>query len=353
MATDPERLRRLMTPEWTPARERAVWRAMERARVRRRRRGWMLGAAGGVAIAAAALLWLRPTDAPAPVSDPAVAVADERPATVQAPTPPQGPAPLEFRDGTQVRPHDAQSEVVIAEAGPERARLLLRRGGARFDVVPNPDRRFSVDVGPVTVEVLGTEFDLDREGDRVHVQVIRGTVAVSWSGGREVLTKGEQGVFPPEGAPAVPQKPGTDVEPTEAVEPVEAVVAPRPTKRPKHDVEALLDAADAARRAGKSDRALSILQRVVREHRRDPRAPLAAFTMGRIEQARGHHKSAARHFARVRTLGKNSLSEHALAREVEALDASGQRGKAQVRAQEYLRKHPKGPRAAQVRRVLP
>ena len=87
------------------------------------------------------------------------------------------------------------------------------------------------------------------------------------------------------------------------------------------------------------------------EHPRDSRAPLAAFTLGRLEQDRGNHRTAARYFAKVRSRGKTSLGEHALAREVEAWSAAGNSAKAKRRAEEYLRRFPKGPRAKQVQRL--
>ncbi len=114
----------------------------------------------------------------------------------------------------------------------------------------------------------------------------------------------------------------------------------------------MLSAADAARRSGRPERALSILRRVLKEHPRDSRAPLAAFTMGRIELDRRHYKAAARQFAKVRTMGRSSLAEHALAREIEAWKGAGNTAKARARAEEYLRKHPKGPRTTQAERVL-
>jgi len=339
MVPDPKRMRELTTPDWTPEREHAVWRALDRSQERRTRRNRTLAVMSGVAVAAAALLLFlpRPGAEAVRVARPGFAIAVPEPrATV-----PAGPPALKFRDGTQVRLHDADAEVLIASAQPGESRVLLRRGGARFEVTPNPSRRFVVDVGLVTVEVLGTEFDLVRDEDRVHVEVVRGTVAVSWPGERRVLSEGERGVFPPLAAEQPPVPPPAEPQDSQ----------PR-TKPSKLDVEAMLSAADAARRAGRPERALTILRRVLKEYPRDSRAPLAAFTMGRIELDRRQYKAAARQFARVGRMGSHSLAEHALAREIEAWDAAGKASKARGLAQEYLRKHPKGPRTAQAERVL-
>jgi TolA-binding protein len=96
---------------------------------------------------------------------------------------------------------------------------------------------------------------------------------------------------------------------------------------------------------------LVFLHRVVDEHASGPRAPLAAFTIGRIELGRGHSDEAARYFAMARELGGNTLAEHALAREVEAWVAAGRPDKARTSAQQYLKRFPKGARAEQVRQI--
>lgn len=351
MTLDPERLGRVMTPEWTREREDTVWRALQQAEtVSAPRWPWVLGATG--LAAAVALLVLRPT--PTPPSAVPEATEATKPSPVAAASVRQEPTPLSFRDGSRVFLDDVDSDVVVETVGPSLTETVLRRGGARFDVVPNPERQFRVDAGLVSVEVLGTEFSVRRGDGIVHVAVLRGSVAVEWPGGRTVLEAGMEGDYPP--AP-----PGPAPDDTTAEAPEQGTPAGRSRARSKKpdvrdevapSVDALLDTADEARRRGDVSGALSSLRRIVRDHPRDARAPLAAFTMGRIEQGRGHHEVAAGHFARVRSMRKNSLSEHALAREVEAWAAAGQRGKARARAEIYLRKYPGGPHATQVEGVL-
>ncbi len=333
-----------MTPEWTPARARRVFEELERSSSARRIRRRVAVGVLATAAAVAGTLWR--VDPPAPSVAPALETLANAPATAVQST--RSPMALNFRDGTHVLPHDATSEVMIAAAGPRETQIQLRRGGARFDVTPNPDRRFTVDAGLVTVEVLGTEFDCIRAGDRVTVDVLRGRVSVSWPGGSKILGKGETGVFPPD----VQATSDDDVhDPAPSQTPDAIGSAPPPSRTPR-DVETLLREADQARKLGRTRAALGILRRVVREHGRDSRAPLAAFSIGRIELERKNYRTAARFFAKVRSMGKTPLAEHALAREAEAWAASGMRERAQDRAREYLRLHPNGPRATEVRRLL-
>lgn len=111
-------------------------------------------------------------------------------------------------------------------------------------------------------------------------------------------------------------------------------------------------AADVARKAGHPAAALPYLRRVLDNHPKNSRAPLAAFTIGRIEFDRHSYRAAAKSFARVRQMGAPSLVEHALAREVEAWAAAGELGRAKRHARDYLSRYPQGPRAKRVQRVL-
>jgi transmembrane sensor len=120
----------------------------------------------------------------------------------------------------------------------------------------------------------------------------------------------------------------------------------------RHDVADLLLAADVARRSRHSSEALGPLRRVVRAHRGDERAPLAAFTLGRVLlEELGEPADAADAFAEVRALApRGPLVEDALAREVEARSRAGESDRAQALAREYLREFPQGLRARAVRR---
>ena len=123
---------------------------------------------------------------------------------------------------------------------------------------------------------------------------------------------------------------------------------------PAPTAEALLTAADTARSAGRRSESVALLRRLLLEHRADARAPLAAFTLGRIllmELAQPGEAALA--FAEVRALAPaGPFAEDALAREAEAWQKAGDAGKAVARAREYLRLYPHGRRAGSLRGLM-
>lgn len=116
------------------------------------------------------------------------------------------------------------------------------------------------------------------------------------------------------------------------------------------DVGDLLLAADAARLSGHPNEAVTYLRRVVDEHASDSRAPLAAFTIGRV-LLRSRPAEAADAFAEAARLDPaSSLAQDALAREVEAWHRAGRQERARALAEEYLARFPSGVRVDAVRR---
>jgi transmembrane sensor len=104
--------------------------------------------------------------------------------------------------------------------------------------------------------------------------------------------------------------------------------------------------ADAARADGRPADAVVPLRRVLRSHSDDPRAALAAFTLGRVllDDLRKPGE-AARAFRKARSLApRGALAEDALAREVEAWARAGQAHTARERASLYLQQYPDGHR---------
>jgi transmembrane sensor len=117
--------------------------------------------------------------------------------------------------------------------------------------------------------------------------------------------------------------------------------------------EGLMLAADAARLSGHAAESVPYFRRLLREHAGDARAPVAAFTLGRILLAElDRPAEAADAFAQARRLAPaGPLAPDALAREVEAAARAGDRARARAKAGEYEARYPNGPRAADVRRV--
>ena len=122
---------------------------------------------------------------------------------------------------------------------------------------------------------------------------------------------------------------------------------------PSHsDPADLLLLADVARLSHHPASAVAPLRRLIDQHGDDPRASLAAFTLGRLLlDDLGQPREAAQSFRRTQGLEADGpLAHDALAREVEAWSRAGDLTRARERAQEYIQRYPSGRRAAAVRR---
>lgn len=308
--------------------------------------------------------------------------------------------PLKLADGSHVKALARGAAVSVENNEPKRVHLRLDAGGARFDVIPNKKREFTVRAGGVEVAVLGTIFEVERAQGRVRVSVSRGKVRVrvgsarSGEGSTAIVKMGESRWFED---PGPSEQPAPSVALLEHVRPAQteraqssakagsarsarhaaASSAARgraalPTESPRvawrslsqsgdyegayrllqestvedDDTGALLDAADAARLSGHPQAAVMYLRKVVENHRQSPVAPLAAFTLGRVLLERlGQPSEAADAFATARQLAPGgSLAQDALAREVEAWSKAGRPDDAYRRAQQYVETYPKGRR---------
>lgn len=114
----------------------------------------------------------------------------------------------------------------------------------------------------------------------------------------------------------------------------------------------LLLLADVARLSHHPAAAVAPLEKLLREHRSDPRAALAAFTLGRILlDDLGKPREAAAVFLSAQSLDPDfAMIEDALAREVQALWRAGDSAAAHERALLYLRRFPTGRQVRSVRR---
>jgi transmembrane sensor len=284
-------------------------------------------------------------------------------------------AVLDLADGSVVRPGPA-AIVRPRTLDERRVEIDLVRGRADFDVAHRAERQFLVLAGAVAVEVIGTAFTVERRDARAFVSVDRGRVRVTWTGGDAELGAGESGTFPPAPAPASSSAAAPASAPAEA-EPPPATSGPpssakaswrtlakagdydaayaamraEPSAPVRDAPEELLLAADVARLSGHPAQAVDPLRRVVRGHRGDPRAALAAFTLGRVllDQL-GRPREAADAFADARALGGGGLTEEALAREVEARSRAGESERARSLAEQYTAKYPEGRRLRSVRK---
>lgn len=91
------------------------------------------------------------------------------------------PCVIKLADASEIRLDKGASVEPLLSSG-SRFELLLRHGSAEFSVTPRGPRRWVIEAGFATVEVVGTVFRVERKADRVNVSVSRGTVLVRGEG---------------------------------------------------------------------------------------------------------------------------------------------------------------------------
>jgi len=333
---------RRVAPEWGPDRSELN---LSRVHARRARRRTLGRVGGGVAVlvAAAALFLVVFGKKPAVLPQ----AAQPRAATPAAKSP-----KTTFADGSSARVSD-DGELVVKVATPQRIESVLATGAADFEVTKHPERDFVVVAGPVRVRVVGTHFRVERSGERTRVSVTEGKVEVQEGETRSYLEAGESRFFPSLVA--------TNREEPHAVSSVGArarflelarggdfkaayqIMAQSPAAVGS-SAEELLLAADAARLSNHPEQAVGYLRRVTTEHAGDSRAPLSAFTLGRVLLSQlSRPGEAAEAFALARRLRPSgSLAEDALAREAEARSAAGSSARGRSLAQQYVASYPRG-----------
>lgn len=282
-------------------------------------------------------------------------------------------------DGSRVAMETGARLEILENAG-DHVRFWLHEGAARFDVVPGGPRRWVIESGLVTVEVLGTAFRVEHGEREVRVSVDRGSVLVrgpTAPDGMRRLGAGESLAVPtgegpvaavapedlePIPGPVVEQpsapvhepreelaSPGRDEDVAEpAIEPVTETGRARATEPPA----ARLRDADALRAAGRLDEAALLLERIADDPTAGDERALAAFTRARIELDRRHRPvDAAAAFAQAIALGlREPLLEDARARRVEALARTSDHAATRAAAAEYLALHPDGRWRSEVER---
>jgi transmembrane sensor len=291
-------------------------------------------------------------------------------------------AGVHYADGSVAELTSTGTVVHLDQETPVFVSSTVVTGRARFDVLHNQARTFEVHAGDVTVRVLGTAFVVERAGSGAHVSVERGRVRVAWPGGEALLGVGEAGEFPPPQAAAEPESSAVPVEALDLEAPGAESPSAEPTgaeprvvwrdfarrgqyaqafaalRRTPNDVREepadLLLAADVARLSSHPAQAVAPLRRVCERYSKDARAPVAAFTLGRVlldDLGRAAEAASAFDLA-SRLWPSGPLASDALAREAEALKRAGQLPQARAVAQKYLALHPGGRHASSLRAML-
>ncbi len=284
----------------------------------------------GLAATMAALLvfsgvtpWTRPASAPVAQTVPLSLTNGAAMRTAEASLNPQV---VKLADGSEIRLDKGARVEPLLSSG-TRFELLLRQGSAEFSVTPGGPRRWVIEAGIATVEVVGTVFRVTRTDAGVQVRVSRGTVLVRGEGvpDRVQRVTAGQSISVTKSAPVAAElaeskievgeitltNPPTSVTPAAGIAPVR----PAPTHAAKGEApwhkqlaageyatayaalgdkglarevqqttsaEQLLELADVARLSGHPDQAVKPLERVIELHGRAPHAALAAFTLGRV-----------------------------------------------------------------------
>jgi transmembrane sensor len=305
---------------------------------------------------------------------------------------------------------DDGSEVVLASGasvrtdmvGPASASLLLERGRATVHVIHTRATRWTVRAGSYAIAVTGTRFRVDWRPERgaFSLAVEEGSVVVRGGLLREPLDiRTGQSVTLEQGRAAGTPPSADEIRPsagTPTAIPREApasIPGPAPVESPAHKAAArypeapswraqaeaghyrdalveaerrgfeslcreatvadLLTLAEAARYAGRPERAEQSLKAVRRRFGGTDDAAMAAYLLGRIAaEHRRDHRSAARWFRTY--LGERPsgrLNREAEGRLLESL-AFMDRNTAREAARLYLEHYPAGPHAAFARNLL-
>ena len=231
---------------------------------------------------------------------------------------------------------------------------VLRSGNGTFAVRPGGPRRWTVEAGLATVEVVGTRFSVTRLADGVEVSVEHGVVLVRSEliqDHVQRLSAGQQLSIHAPIAPAATSVPAPGVPATSVQPGVTAVESARPAPA---SLEQLLSRANEQRRQGDVVGAEASLRRALSEHPSEPQAALAAFTLGKLLlDVAGRPSEAALAFGRCLAMSPPSaLAEDALFRLAEAQTKAGDPDAASRSAREYASRYPQGRHVRDIGRWL-
>ncbi len=337
--------------EWDAARTDRAWRGLSRKR--RRRAAVRAASAAALVLLVGGSVWAAraPQVGDGSVARSAVAAAPAAPEALEFP-----PDAIEVAD---IVAEETGARARVLANAPERTALVVVDGKHRIRLPRDHSHQVEVVAGDVTINVYAAEFSVARYDEATEVWAHDGDLRVVYHGKTVLLQEGAHRRF---GSSA-------SLAPAPARE--RAAIADVPDWRPlardgnyerAHQllnvhgglgdrVEDLLLAADVYRITSHPDQAAKVLDQVVTRHRRDPRAALAAFTLGRVLlDDLGRPTAAARAFATARELAPaGALAEDALAREVEAWSKAGQQTRARQQAQRYIDSYPRGHRTRAVR----
>lgn len=313
--------------------------AVQKRRVARRatRRSFAIASAAA-AIALTSGLALSARFGAEPPAGP-LRTADQRPIEVV----PDGRA-QRLSDGSFVTTA-RNADLRVLENTANRVEWRLSRGRVRFDVRPHGPRRWTIASGGVSVEVVGTSFVVDRHDESVRVDVMRGVVIVrhpTLPDGVRRLERGESTEVRVESQrPVIAPSPPVDA-PAQMGARMEVPAPATPTPSAPASL-ILMRNADDARRGGRQEEAIAALSALVSQHPESNEAPLAAFTLARLQEDRGRSREAARAYRQAIALGLGGpLVEEAYDHWNEAAVNAGDLESAREALRRYEARRPEG-----------
>jgi transmembrane sensor len=328
---------------------------------------WALGGfAVAVAVAVAVLLMVR---APAAPSFQVAGRGGAGDVGAWLTAEPGRPLPLLFSEGTRVLLGQGSRARVsgVARGG---ARIELASGGVDADVAHLPGANWTFGAGPFEVTVTGTHLGLSWAPDagKFELSVSQGSVLVRGpfiQGEQEVragqicrvdmtrrlMELGHLGAEParPERTPPEATPPPRTSEPKPEAADAGAPVTSSSGAPRAVSADAWLEAARAARLAGRPDEERAALLACRRRAPGQAAAAQAAYLLGRASSA----AEAAQWFETyLREQPQGLLAREAAGRLIESYRASGNTGAAQTAAARYLARYPHGPHASLARQAL-
>lgn len=311
----------------------------------------------------------------------------------------EGSKPLDvaFSDGSRVG-LTGEARARVADLHRDGARLVLERGALEAAVVHGQQTSWRFDAGPFSVRVLGTKFRLawDPRRERFALELAEGQVAISGPnlGSNCVVHAGQrleielaagkgtgacievEDELPTPVSDSVATTSSTEATPPQPSEPQAASgqVASGATRAADDDAPArattsrtgveqvprrgtateLMSTADAARFAGKAERATQALLEVRRQFPSSPEASQAAFLLGRIaaDQQRAPKRGAEWFAVYLTERPAGAFAPEALGRLLQCQDGSGQLQASRASAASYLERYPTGPYSALARHIV-
>lgn len=243
-------------------------------------------------------------------------------------SPPNALPHVTFEDGSTLTALDASTLVEPLAMTERDVTLRLARGSIDVTVAKGGSRKWTIEAGELSVEVVGTRFSVHRTLGRTSVAVAEGVVLVRSSGledGAQRLTAGER---------------------------VDIAKPALPSKSSAQSAETLMRNADNARRDGDLRTASAHLQQVLRSFPNDPRTGVAAFQLALVTQQLGEpaSKVVSAFEAALEKARGQSLRQDCYWRLVLALEHAGDFERAKLRARDALREYPDGRYASELRR---